>query len=205
MFPDFSILADFNIPKPLHGLNPRTIKGQGWWDEQRCKAYKKHNYHCWACGTHKSNGLVKDRLWLEAHEQYNYIIDKGKGVLTLREIVALCPACHNFIHSGRLVKLVENEEVDLAFAFTILHRGLTLLKKAGMEPNVFAMHAANLLSEEYHNTPSWAQEVKVWLDKWQPSPLFKEMQKIEWSNWSMIIDGKKHEPLTEEEWELKYD
>lgn len=90
-FPDPSILLCPNIPGPLVRLNPRTIVGQTWWDKKRKEAYARFDRKCWACGTRhpESDGLV-------GHEVYDY--DYGKGSAKLREIVALCRDCHNFIH-----------------------------------------------------------------------------------------------------------
>ena len=59
-----------NTPKPLHGMSPRSILGDEWWDKERIKAYRKFFNHCQACGTHKSDALY--HRWLEAHEVYHF-------------------------------------------------------------------------------------------------------------------------------------
>ncbi len=90
------------LPEPLWGVNPRSIKGKKWWDEMRKKAYAENNYTCWACGVHRLDAAYKQHL--EAHEVYE--IDFEAGKMTFIEIVALCPACHSFVHSGRMRNLV---------------------------------------------------------------------------------------------------
>ena len=94
-----TILLHPNIPKPLHGTNPRTILGHMWWDKQRHQAYKKHGFCCHACGIPVYN--AKYSSILEAHECYR--IDYKQGTMEFIEIVALCYSCHNYIHSGMLM------------------------------------------------------------------------------------------------------
>ena len=92
-----SILLHPKIPPPLHGLNPRSILGDGWWNKQRQKAYAAQDYHCWACGVEKTK--AKYHKWLEAHECYEF--DYGAGTARMIEVTALCHLCHNFIHQGK--------------------------------------------------------------------------------------------------------
>lgn len=124
------ILLHSNIPKPLHGLNPRTLKGKEWWDKQRAKAYKKSNYHCIACGVHKTEAAIHQ--WLEAHECYE--IDYKKGTATFTEIVALCHSCHNFIHSGRLDSLFGQWKITRKVYAAIKKHGKAVIKRAKLKP-----------------------------------------------------------------------
>lgn len=117
------ILLHPNIPKPLHGLAPRTILGEEWWNEERQKAYAQNNYHCWACGVHKLD--AKYHRWLEAHEYYE--IDYPKGTMTFVETVALCHSCHNYIHCGRLQKLFDRGEISYEKFRDILRHGDNIL------------------------------------------------------------------------------
>ena len=92
-----------NIPKPLHGLAPRIILGETWWQTTKKEAKAKLNQHCWACGIHKSSS--KYHQWLEAHECYS--INYGLGRVEYVGTCALCHACHNYIHDGRMLMMVE--------------------------------------------------------------------------------------------------
>lgn len=117
------ILCQPNVPKPLHGLNPRTIKGKEWWDIKRQEVYASTNYHCIACGTSKQE--AKGYQWCEAHEYWD--IDYETGRCEIISIEPLCHYCHNFIHSGRLSMILgkektKNEVIEiLEHGFRILH------------------------------------------------------------------------------------
>jgi hypothetical protein len=118
------LLLHPNIPKPLHGTNPRTILGQTWWNTQRKMAYARYNDRCWACGIHKSE--AKYHKWLEAHEVYE--IDYHTGRMEMTEICALCHSCHNYIHDFRLLKLLERRKIAMTKYIDILAHGEALLK-----------------------------------------------------------------------------
>lgn len=136
MKPDPSILLHPNIPKPLHGVNPRSIKGQAWWDVERRKCYHAADYCCEACGVHKSQALF--HAWLEAHEFYD--IDYKKGSVTFKRLVALCHACHNYIHSGRLQVLLKKGQISCEKYSTIIQHGDALTKdiKPTIQPSGLA-------------------------------------------------------------------
>jgi len=118
------------IPASLHGVAPRVIEGQGWWDRQRKAAYAMNDWCCWACGMDAA--FAEPRPGLEAHEVYAY--DFGRREATLREVVALCPACHQFIHMGRLWALFQEGKLPLEGVARVLLRGLGILERAGLQP-----------------------------------------------------------------------
>lgn len=128
-FPNPKYLTHPNVPKPLHGTNPRSVLGQEWWDIQRQEAYAKNDYCCWACGVHKSE--AKYHQWLEAHESYDYNYRLGRA--KLNEIIALCHSCHNFIHSGRLQMMVNKGEYSISKQRDILEHGCAVLSEASLE------------------------------------------------------------------------
>lgn len=123
------LLLHPQIPKPLHGLAPRVIFGDVWWEAQRRTAYAKNRQHCWACGVDKRRTLY--HAWLEAHE--TYVIDHVAGTATFDEVVALCHACHNFIHQGRMQALVDSGEMHYQKMQDILNHGQVVLRSAGLK------------------------------------------------------------------------
>lgn len=118
---DPTILIHPNIPKPLHGLNPRTIMGAAAWLELTTN--KRNSTHfCEACGTSK---LISGTL--ECHEEYN--INYEAGISKFIKIVAICKKCHEFIHCGRLKALMQQQAVSRSYYLMILKRGRAILKK----------------------------------------------------------------------------
>ena len=172
------LLTHPNIPKPLHGTAPRTIFGKEWWDKKRHAAYRESNYHCMACGQHKSQDRFHN--WLEAHEDYD--IDYKTGKVKLNRIFALCHSCHNFIHSGRLGAMYSKGEITEDKALYILKRGFHILKQNNLEPfwgtaDVFADITRRYdLDERIHQLKT-KQHVEIQQD---------------WSKWHIEIDGVNH-------------
>ncbi len=123
------LLSAPNIPKPLHGLNPRTIMGKPAWDEERQKVYASTDYHCAACGVHKSQ--AKLHKWLEAHEIFD--IDYRRGTATLIEIVPLCHFCHAFIHSGLLRVRARKKKVSAQHVRDVMIHGCEVLRQCNGE------------------------------------------------------------------------
>ena len=177
------LLQHPQIPKPLHGLAPRVIKGQDWWDVKRQEAYASTNYHCAACGVHKSQ--AKEHQWLEAHEDYE--IDYAKGSVTINKIVPLCHYCHNFIHSGRLW-MVNKDNPDKIKR--VLEHGIKIC-----EDNFISVQHYTLdLADEY--------------DVEHYCGVLKEniTECAEWSEWHLILEGEKYYTKYKdfEEWKTHY-
>lgn len=176
------LLCHPNIPKPLHGVAPRVVMGKKWWDEKRQAAYAKNNQHCWACGTHKSEALI--RQWLEAHEAYS--IDYAKGIVELHEIVALCHCCHNFIHSGRLWALLKRAEIRVSLFEMVMQRGLRVLEDAGLTPWWGTL--MNWLQFD-QRLPDWGA-----FDQVAHLIPENELECATWSSWRLVIDGQAFPP-----------
>lgn len=174
------ILTHPNIPKPLHGVNPRSIKGKAWWDEVRQEAYAKNDYHCWACGTHKEKALYRN--WLEAHESYK--IDYQDGRVELEEIVALCHSCHNFIHSGRMLALYKKYKFKRDKACHILTRGLEMLEMYRLQPFHGARVGQLVICDGLNEKDATALAIS--------EGLLPETDVAEWSRWHLVLDGEKH-------------
>lgn len=183
---DPSLLTQPNIPKPLHGINPRTMRGKDWWDKVRKEAYKSTDNHCKACGIHKS--LARYHKWLEAHEAYK--IDYIKGLVIIEKIVPLCHACHNFIHSGRLAKIAGSRECSMEKAIEILEHGFRILAKNNLKCFPGTLMTAEMLQAGTYNVESYE---------------FPEIT-TRWEDWRMIFEEDIYRPkfATFEEWREYY-
>ena len=159
------------IPHSLYTVNPRNIEGKAWWDEVRRKAYAENDYHCFACGAHQLD--VEGRnMWLEAHECYDY--DWINSEITFREVVALCPYCHKFIHFlGSLGKRHLKE---------VLIHGIGVLTEAGLEvPNAQHFMAKTLFPGALPDLP----EVK--------STFHKKFSHLTCTIWTLKYGGARYD------------
>lgn len=160
------ILTCPNIPKPLHGISPRTIMGQQWWDNKRRKVYASTNYRCVACGVHKSN--ARARKCLEAHEYFN--INYETGICKIKSIEPLCHFCHNFVHNGRL-----GVSGDIKFIRDVLDHGFDIVRKNNLAVFFNAVNLGNIVGA---NTVG----VKTYTPKCS----------VKWLDWVLIFNGKEY-------------
>ena len=121
------LLAGPNIPLPLHGVAPRVVLGQKWWDRERRAAYRATGFHCLACGVHKSE--AKFHRWLEGHEVYRIVY--LSGVMTYERTVPLCHACHSYVHDGRLEYLKKSRMITFTKYAAVIQHGEAVLAAAG--------------------------------------------------------------------------
>lgn len=200
-FADPGILTHPNIPKPLHGVTPRTIKGSGWWNKVRRAAYAVHDDHCHACGEHKSKN---PRGWLEAHEVYS--IDYARGRAYFADVVALCPTCHMFIHSGRLFALWQKGEISSEFANKTLIRGLRLLDRCNKERGTDHRPFWHTLVFMYMLTGnrSYEQAFNIVRDKGLIPE--DEGEFAPWESWRLVFDDQLYPPIypTERAWMIHF-
>lgn len=124
------VLLHQQLPKPMHGLCPRVVLGQAWWDAERFAAYASTDQHCLACGVARYG----DERWphLEAHESFK--IDYPRGQMTYVRAIPLCRPCHAFIHAGRTEILFKQGKIAAKEYWAIMRHGRAVLKRAGLKP-----------------------------------------------------------------------
>lgn len=163
---DPRILLQRPIVKPLYGIAPREIKGKEWWDKTRADVYRKHNFHCIACGVHKTN--AKEKKHLEAHEWYD--VDYGNRKYVLKEIIPLCHYCHAFIHYQRSAAMLECGNYSAAKYNAIMKHGNEVLEELGLIKDY------NLPPEHYpENDGSW----KMWYLEFDGNKYYSKFENVE--------------------------
>lgn len=192
MITEPKILLHPNIPKPLHGLNPRSIMGQEWWDVERRKAYASTDFHCLACGVEKHNAIIHS--WLEAHEYYSFNYSIGR--IKIEKIIPLCHACHCSIHNGKLMKDLFSSRINDQTFWRIVRHGVRVLESGGAGYNPFMLNVVRLVSKS-RGIPEWAN----YLTKIPPD-FGEEFADIPWEDWRLEFNGKLYSPIYKsyEEW-----
>lgn len=181
-----SILCQPNIPLPLHGVNPRSILGQGWWRKARAEAVSRMGGLCEACGSGPEKESHKGRPWLEGHEIYKTSYSSGR--LVFYGVTPLCHYCHNFIHSGRL-GCVAGDEKSWEEVREILEHGFRLISetnssRGGNPPmkvfpgSIELSHHGNIRAKTFGAVPYAIPETT-----------------IKWEDWRMEILGNLHGPV----------
>jgi len=88
------------VPDSCWYSNLRSALPKEAWDKIRKKAYARAGGRCMICGARVAR--------LEAHEQWEY--DDERHIQRLKNVVAVCRACHEVIHIGRTQLMGREEE-----------------------------------------------------------------------------------------------
>lgn len=126
------LLLHPQMPKPLHGLNLRSIVAPSEWDRIRRAAYALHGDCCWACGERKRGiGPTGRRNGdLFGHECFEFDYARGEGRIV--EVVAICSDCSDYIHIGRIRMLIQEGVLPETEFDRISEHGSEILKRAGL-------------------------------------------------------------------------
>jgi len=124
------------LPKGAWGNNFSKSLPKKDWDTLRQKCYQRYNYRCGICGKEDSR--------LDAHEVWDFDI-KAK-TQTLKNIIALCSACHGVKHFRNSERIGYGENAKRHF-----------LRINKCEPLVFAKHYADaqMLFDKHNEVLRW--------------------------------------------------
>ena len=94
--------------------------------------------------------------------------------MKIKEIVPLCHSCHNFIHSGRLWMV--NKKTNPHKILDILSHGFKILKDNKLDVSIHSIYIAELMNFKHNSKYT----------------IFDKEICPEWSQWCLILDGKKY-------------
>lgn len=181
------LIAMPNIPRPLHGVNPRTLLGASTWNRMRRRCYAEANDTCEICGYKPEN--LRQR---HGHEVYE--IDYAHGTAKFVKVFCVCSMCHlGCIHTGR--------------ALTLWKHGNPLYPTEFLLQG--AEHAFKLINEYNKDNPKAdLRAYSTFLDYLKHDELREPMEKLiekynvkfysevedmaEWGDWKLIIGNNEY-------------
>lgn len=134
------------VPKTSWFTNLRSVLSTEQWDIVRKKTYKNANYKCEICGGKGNKHPV------ECHEEWEY--DEINHIQKLKNLIALCPKCHQVKHMG--FQLISGN-YDNAFQHFLKINNLN--KKEGQKLVDFAFSEYNRKSKM-----DWTLDIKKLYD-----------------------------------------
>ncbi len=184
-----ALLTMPNLPKPVHGLNPRTIMGDSAWEKARKRAYYTAGYR-----SEISRELCANPGGLHAHEAYD--INYVTGACTFRRIFAITPMEHvYFIHSGRMITLWKNKNPLYSTEKVLagIENGFRLIhdwNKANPRKKKLKAYYVFL---DYLKYPELAPKVEELIYKYEMEFWAEDTKRMcDWEDWRLIFNGKEY-------------
>ena len=193
------LIAMPNIPKPLHGVAPRTLLGASTWNHMRKKAYALANDTCEICGNKPEN--LRQR---HGHEVYE--IDYRKGIARFVRVFCVCSLDHlGCIHTGRAITLYKhgNPLYPREFLLDGAEKAFKTIYEYNQDhPGADLRAYATFL--DYLKVPSLEAPMRVLIHKYDMKFYAEDKKKLaKWGKWKLIIGDKEYPTpyKDEKEWE----
>lgn len=194
-----ALIAMPNIPKPTHGLAPRTLLGSSTWNYMRKAAYAKANNTCEICGAKPEN--LRHR---HGHEVYE--IDYEKGTVKFVRVFCVCSLCHlGCIHSGRALTLYKqnNPLYPKEFLLEGAEHAFKIINKYNKD-HPKADLRAYVTFLDYLKCPDLKEPMERLIEKYKIKFYKEDMKNIaDWKDWKLIIGNQEYPTPYEDEaaWE----
>lgn len=193
------LIAMPNIPKPLHGVAPRTLLGAPIWNRMRRSAYALAEDTCEICGEKPENPRHR-----HGHEVYS--IDYEKGVAKFVRVFCICALDHlACIHTGRAITLFK--QGNPLYPKEFLLEGAEKAFKTIYEYNQDHPGAdlrAYVTFLEYLKQDELKEPMEELIKKYDVKFYMEDHKKLaKWGDWKLVI-GKNEYPTPykdEDEWE----
>lgn len=186
-----------NVPKPLHGLPPRVIMGKSTWDHVRKRCYFEAGYKCEICGCEPPKGQ------LHAHELYSYDWKAGTG--KFERCIAICKQDHDFIHSGRLITMLKNNNIlyPKEYVLGVVEKGFKLVYEYNTTHRNKKPLRVYSTFLNYLEVPSIHDEMEKLIDKYEIQFYEDPDEQAEWGDWKLLIGDVAHPTPYANYWEWK--
>ena len=193
------LIAMPNIPKPLHGVAPRTVLGTTTWNHMRKFAYTKANDTCEICGE-------KPEELRRRHGHEVYEIDYEKGTAKFVRVFCICSLDHlGCIHTGRAITLYK--QGNPLYPKEFLLEGAEKAFKTIYEYNKDHPGAdlrAYVTFLEYLKQDELRGPMEELIEKYHIKFYMENTRKMaKWGDWKLIVGNKEYPtPYKDEsEWE----
>lgn len=176
------LVAMPNIPKPLHGVNPRTLLGNATWNRLRKACYFNAHDTCEICGAQPEN--LRHR---HGHEVYE--IDYAHGTAKFVRVFCVCSLCHlACIHTGRAITLWKqnNPLYPTEFLLEGAEHAFKIIHDYN-EDNPKADLRAYATFLEYLKHDELREPMEKLIEKYNIK-FYKEVEgMVDWGDWKLLI------------------
>lgn len=196
------LIAMPNIPRPLHGVNPRTLLGASTWNHMRKLCYAQANDTCEICGYKPEN--LRHR---HGHEVYE--IDYAHGTAKFVKVFCLCSLCHlACIHTGRALTLwkKKNPLYPTEFLLKGAEHAFKIIHDYNVEhPDADLRAYSTFLDYLKHDELKGTMEELI---KKYDIKFYTEVEDMaEWGDWKLIVGNREYPTpyASKEEWRATFE